>query len=108
MRAVRAVGWTLLWLSLLGWSAWWVVCNVYEFAPRLSSITWLAAWASALLAVTMRRSHTCLAWLLAAINGLYLLAVHRQLDHGSGIPLYLTILLILAGLWLLQRWRPQR
>lgn len=82
---MRLAGGVALLLSLLGWGAWWVVCNVYEFAPPLSTAALLCALAAAVLAAMgqlLRRAWPV--WLLAAGNGLYLLAVHRQLDAGLG------------------------
>ena len=90
---MRFAGALVLLLSLLGWSAWWVVCNVYEFAPPLSTAALLCALAVAGLAVMGRLLRAAwFAWLLAAGNGLYLLAVHRQQDHGLG-PLLFGLLL---------------
>lgn len=106
-RAIRILGWVLLLSSLLGWSAWWLVCNVYEFAPALASTALACAWLTLLPAVALRRAHPGLAWWLAAINALYLLAVHRQFDHGAGVPLYVGVLLLVCGLWWVARHRRQ-
>lgn len=106
-RAVRILGWVLLLSSLLGWSAWWLVCNVYEFAPALASTALVCAWLTLLPAVALRRARPGLAWCLAAINALYLLAVHRQLDHGAGAPLYTGVLVLVTGLWWVARHRRQ-
>lgn len=100
---MRLVGSLALLLSLLGWSAWWVVCNVYEFAPPLNTAALLCALAVAVLAALGQLLRmTWPAWLLAASNGLYLLAVHRQLDAGLGPPLFG---LLLAALLCLLVWR---
>lgn len=106
-RAVRILGWGLLLSSLLGWSAWWVICNVYEFAPALASMALACAWLTLLPAVALRRARPGLAWCLAVINALYLLAVHRQLDHGAGAPLYTGVLVLVTGLWWVARHRRQ-
>lgn len=106
MRGLRRCGVLLLLLSLLGWSAWWVICNVYEFAPRLDTAALVCAWASALMAVAgrlLRRPRW--SWALAGLNGAYLLAVHRQIDAGLGPAVFGAVLL---GLFLVMVWQGRR
>ena len=95
-------GGLMLLLTLLGWTAWWVICNVHEFAPRLSTTALVCAWASALLAAAsglLRRPSW--SWALAGINAMHLLAVHRQIDGGLGPAVFGSVLLgvFLAMVW---------
>ena len=98
----------MLLLSLLGWSAWWVICNVHEFAPRLSTTALVCAWASALMAVAAGLLRTPRwSWALAGINAMYLLAVHRQVDGGLG-PAVFGGALLGAFLTMMRQGRQQK
>jgi len=105
---MRVLGWGLLLVSLLGWSAWWVICNVYEFAPALASGALLLAWCMALLAVLTAGRQAWPAWVLAGVNALYLLAVHRQLDRGSGTAVFGLLAMLMAGLYVASRCKQKR
>lgn len=90
MRAARLLGGVALLLAMLGWSAWFVICNVYEFAPDLDvwafAYGWLlsaAVWARSLRGA--RRQVTWLPWAIAACVGVYLLLLHRGLGADTGL-----------------------
>lgn len=100
-RAARRAGWVALACSLLGWSTWWVACNVHGFAPRLPTWPLGAAWMLALLLPFLRAPACRLPWALATVNGLYLLALHR----GWGLPLPNALLWLAATLLLACRGR---
>lgn len=96
-RAARRAGLVALACSLLGWSAWWGACNVYGLAPRLPVWPLAAAWLLA-VAVPLLARGCWLPWALVALNGAYLLALHR----GWGLPpanaaLWLAASLLLAS-----------
>lgn len=96
----RWCGAVMLLCSLLGWSAWWAVCNVYEFAPRLPSWPLAAAWLLALGLLLVSRRPYWLPWLLAAANGLFLLSLHREWGQpvlGPGLWLAVVLLLVWMG-----------
>lgn len=95
MRAARLLGWLALLLAMLGWSAWFVICNVYEFAPDLDVWAFAYGWVLSVLvaARTRRVEHGRAAWLpllAAACIGGYLLLIHQ----GMGAGLALALLLI--------------
>ena len=95
---LQVAGVILLAASLAGWSAWWVICNIYEFAPALATTPLLLAWVLALaalvLAAVMRaRLRPWLPLWLAAGNGLCVQAIHRA---GIGEPLQLALLAALG------------
>lgn len=106
---MRMLGLLLLLVAMLGWSAWFVICNIYEFAPALDLRAFLHGWLIALLAglyALRRADRRAPAWLpfgLAAWVGLYLLSIHRGLD--TGIALLVFVLGSIAGLLLALRGR---
>lgn len=106
---LRLAGALVLLLSLLGWVAWWVVCNVYEFAPALSTAALLYALAAAVLAAMGQLLRAAWpAWGLAGGNGLYLLAVHRQQDAGLGPLLFGLLLAAVLGMLVWRRCKSKR
>lgn len=86
-RAMRIFGGVLLLLALSGWSAWFVICNVYGFAPPLDPWALTCGWLIGMLAVVQgwrghpARRDWCLCGLAASI-GLYLLLIHRGVGPG--------------------------
>lgn len=93
----RRISCLVLLFSLLGWSVWWAVCNMYEFAPPLSTAALICAWCAASLAIL--GGATRAPWLtraLAGLNGLYLLAVHRQIDAGVGPFVFGLVLVVVS------------
>ncbi len=98
---MRILGWLVLVAAMLGWSAWFAVCNVYEFAPRLDPWAFAYGWLAAVLgAARLRRNGWGLA-LLAASIGLYLLLIHRGV--GSGMALSILVISSLVVLLLARR-----
>lgn len=98
---MRILGWLGLVAAMLGWSAWFAVCNVYEFAPRLDPWAFAYGWLSALIGgACMRHTGWGLA-LLAASIGLYLLLIHRGV--GSGTALSILVASSVAVLLLTRR-----
>lgn len=105
--ALRLAGGALLLLSLLGWSAWWTVCNVYEFAPRLPGWPLLAGWLLALGLLWFPRRPYWVCWLLAAANGGFLLGLHRDwVPAGVMASIWLASVVLLVGIAAVQR--PQK
>lgn len=99
----------MLLVSLLGWSVWWAICNVYEFAPRLDSAALVCAWlAAAMAAAGGLLARPGSGWLLAGLNGAYLLAVHRQFDAGLGTPLFGALVVLVFCLVLSYRHKRKR
>lgn len=47
-RHMRIFGGLVLLVVMLGWSTWFVICNVYEFAPALDPLALLSGWLLAL------------------------------------------------------------
>ncbi|WP_157722943.1 hypothetical protein [Stenotrophomonas pictorum] len=78
-------------LALLGWSAWFAVCNRYEFAPPLDPLAFACGWLlSAILAGRVLRR---VAWPLfaqASCIGMYLLLIHRGMGEGAAQVLFLA------------------
>ena len=60
MRAARWLGGLSLLLAMLGWSAWFVICNVYEFSPALDPVAFASGWL--LSAVLLWRVFRRAAW----------------------------------------------
>ncbi len=86
--------------TLLGWSAWAVICNVYEFAPRLPVLPLGVAWLLG-LAVAWRVLRTGApwmraAWLLAALNACWVAAAHQGLE-AAATPLFIGAALLVVG-----------
>lgn len=98
---MRILGWLVLLLAMLGWSAWFVVCNVYEFAPRLDPWAFAYGWLLAVLAAARMRRDGWGLGLLAASIGLYLLLIHRGV--GSGVALAVLVIASVAVLASAQR-----
>lgn len=91
MRAARLLGGLALLLAMLGWSAWFVICNVYEFAPDLDPLAWACGWLlSAVLVwrVGRRAAWPLFAW--AACIGLYLLLIHRGVAEGVALSVLMV------------------
>lgn len=89
-RAMRIFGGMLLLLALSGWSGWFVICNVYEFAPALDPWALACGWVIGVLGVLQAwRGHPARhGWELcglAACVGLYLLLIHRGLGPGVAL-----------------------
>ena len=97
-RLLRWGGGLLLAGSLLGWSAWWVICNVYEFAPALPLWPLLAAWGVAAVMVMGRRWRSITALLLAGMNGLAVLQQHRGWIDDAGLALVPLVVAMVAVL----------
>ncbi len=83
---MRIFGGLVLLVAMLGWSAWFVICNVYEFAPALNpwalALGWLfalLAWVQAVRGINKARWGWAMCG-LAACNGLYLLLLHRGIE----------------------------
>ncbi|MGH8055461.1 MAG: hypothetical protein ACREP4_16240 [Stenotrophomonas sp.] len=95
---MRIVGTLVLLMAMLGWSAWFVICNVYEFAPALNPWGLAVGWLMALLGwICAWRSRQRARWGwalcgLAASVGVYLLLNHR----GAGEGIALAALLIIS------------
>lgn len=93
---MRILGGLVLLVAMLGWSAWFVICNVHEFAPPLDPVALIFGWLLAVFGwVLSWRGGKRAVWGwglcgLAACNGLYLLLVHRGI--GDGIALLALVL----------------
>jgi hypothetical protein len=107
---MRIFGGLVLLVVMLGWSTWFVICNVYEFAPALDPPALLSGWLLALFGWVFawrggRQARR--GWALcaqAACNGLYLLLIHRGVAEGIAL-----LVLVIAGvgtLGLVLRTRP--
>lgn len=91
MRAARLLGGLALLLALLGWSAWFVICNVYEFAPDLDPLALVGGWLlSAVLVWRVGRRAAWPLFALAACIGLYLLLIHRGLAQGVALSVFMV------------------
>lgn len=96
MRALRVLGGlALLLLAMLGWSAWFVICNVYEFSPALDPLAFACGWLlSAVLAWRVfRGGFRRIAWPLfaqASCIGVYLLLIHRGMGEGTALALFVA------------------
>ena len=108
MRAARVLGGLALLLAMLGWSAWFVICNVYEFSPALDvwafAYGWLlsaAVWARSLR--DGRRQVIWLPWVVAACVGVYLLLIHRGLGAGTGLLVLVSSSLLAVSFALYRR-----
>lgn len=97
-RWLRRSGHLLLLCSLLGWSAWWAICNVYEYAPDLPTWPLLAAWGAAVVLPMRRSRRAVVPLLLAGINGLCVLLQHRAGADGVGPALLPLVALMIAVL----------
>lgn len=91
MRAARWLGGLSLLLAMLGWSAWFVICNVYEFSPALDPVAFVCGWL--LSAVLIWRAFRRVAWPLFALAtciGGYILLIHRGMGEGAALALFLA------------------
>ncbi|MGE8287397.1 MAG: hypothetical protein ACN6RG_05530 [Stenotrophomonas sp.] len=101
---MRILGWLVLLLAMLGWSAWFVVCNVYEFAPRLDPWAFGYGWLLAVLAGAFARRNGWSLCALAGSVGLYLLLIHRGMGDGSARGLLLLTSVAIVGVtWWIRR-----
>lgn len=109
MRAARLLGGLALLLAMLGWSAWFVICNVYEFSPALDPLAFTAGWllSAAVWAWSLRdrrRQLPWLPWVAAACIGGYLLLIHRGMSAGTALVLFgASAVCALAMHWWQQR-----
>lgn len=95
MRALRVLGGLALMLAMLGWSAWFVICNVYEFSPVLDPVAFVSGW---LLSVVLawrlfRAGFRRIAWPLFAQAGCiggYLLMIHRGVGETTALALFVA------------------
>lgn len=93
---MRILGGLVLLVALLGWSAWFTICNVYEFAPALDPWALACGWLIALLGwVQSWRSRHRGRWGwalcgLAASIGVYLLLIHGNVGEGVALPVLLA------------------
>lgn len=95
MRAVRVLGGLALLLAMLGWSAWFVICNVYEFSPALDPVAFACGGLlSVVLAWRVFRSGLRrVAWPLfaqASCIGMYLLLIHRGVGEATALALFVA------------------
>ncbi|MEG1679966.1 MAG: hypothetical protein RR326_07715 [Stenotrophomonas sp.] len=95
MRAARWLGGLSLLLAMLGWSAWFVICNVYEFSPALDPVAFAGGWLlSTVLAWRVYRSGLRrVAWPLfaqASCIGMYLLLIHRGMGETATLALFVA------------------
>jgi hypothetical protein len=104
---MRWLGLVALGFSLLGWSGWWVICNVYEFAPRLPefplAMAWLLGLAVMWRTLQPRRMPVAAAWVMAALNAGWVAATHQGMEAAAS-PLYLGSAIALLG-WATMRLR---
>ena len=113
MRALRVLGGLALLLAMLGWSAWFVICNVYEFSPALDPLAFAGGWLlSAALAWRLFRSgFRRIAWPLfaqASCIGVYLLLIHRGIGEATALALFVaaSVAVVAAAFRLTLRARP--
>lgn len=91
VRGMRILGGLVLLVALLGWSAWFVICNVYEFAPALDPWALACGWLIALLGWAQSwRAGNRVRWGwglcgLAASIGMYLLLIQRGVGQGAAL-----------------------
>ena len=95
MRALRVLGGLALLLAMLGWSAWFVICNVYEFSPALDPLAFACGWllSVALVWRVFRSAARRVAWPLfaqASCIGVYLLLIHRGMGEGTALALFVA------------------
>lgn len=97
---MRWLGLGALIFSLLGWSCWWVICNVCEFAPRLPGFPLAMAWLLGLGAVwrtlQSRRMPVAAVWVLAVLNAGWVAATHQGME-AAATPLYLGSAIAVLG-----------
>lgn len=96
---LRTAGLLAVLLAMAGWSAWWVVCNVYEFAPDLDARAFAYGWVLSLAvsAYALRAGSVRGRWLpllTAACIGAYLLLIHRGVSAGLALALLLAASLL--------------
>lgn len=100
---MRIFGTLMLLLAMLGWSAWFVICNVYEFAPALDPWALALGWLVAVLGwVQAWRSRNRVRWGwglcgLAAGVGVYLLLIHRGVGEGFALAALLILDVVVMG-----------
>ncbi|MCD9086856.1 hypothetical protein [Stenotrophomonas sp. SY1] len=96
---MRILGWMAVLAAMSGWSAWFVICNVYEFSLPLDPWALAFGWLITLVAcVQSLRSAHRRAWGwglcgLASCFGMYLLLVHRGLGHGAALAVLVVVAL---------------
>ena len=91
MRAMRVLGGLALLLAMLGWTAWFVICNVYEFSLALDPVAFACGWV--LSAVLVWRVFRRVAWpmfALATCIGVYLLLIHRGMGETTALALFVA------------------
>ena len=92
---MRILGTLVLLVAMLGWSTWFVICNVYEFAPAMSPWALAFGWLMALSGwIQAWRSRHRARWGwglcgLAACVGVYLLLI--RCGVGGGIALAVLV-----------------
>lgn len=107
----RIIGWSgrvLLVCSLAGWAAWWAVCNLYEFAPRLDALPLSVAALAGAIALAGGQRGAVAGWWLAALNALYLLAVHQGIGLADSGALWLPLASALVLGWAMKKRRALR
>jgi len=105
---MRRFGLLALVLAMVGWTAWFVVCNVYEFAPDLDRWAFIyGGLISVSVAIRAWRAKQASAvWLpalMAACIGVYLLLIHRGVSAGPALAL-----LVVSSLLVFVLCRPRR
>ncbi|WP_303746680.1 hypothetical protein [Stenotrophomonas pigmentata] len=91
MRAMRVLAGLALLLAMLGWTAWFVICNVYEFSLALDPVAFACGWV--LSAVLVWRVFRRVAWpmfALATCIGVYLLLIHRGMGETTALALFVA------------------
>lgn len=98
---MRMLGWVAILAAMSGWSVWFAVCNIYEFAPALDPWAFGFGWLITLLACVQslrfdRGRGLCG---LASCFGLYLLLIHYGVA-ATGALLVLVISTVLVLAWI--------
>lgn len=93
-------------VAMLGWSAWYVICNVYEFAPRLDPFAFGYGWLLVLLVFRYSFIDRTRPWgwalsLLAALVGVYLLLIHQGATAGTAMRTFVvsSMVVLVAFNW---------
>lgn len=100
---MRMLGWVAILAAISGWSVWFAVCNIYEFAPALDPWAFGFGWLITLLAC-VQSSRSAQRWRwgwglcgLASCFALYLLLIHRGVAAIGALPvLIISTALVLA------------
>ncbi|MEN5207977.1 hypothetical protein ABE493_07625 [Stenotrophomonas terrae] len=110
MRALRVLGGLALLLAMIGWTAWFVICNVYEFSPALDPVAFACGWllSAVLLWRVFGGVARRVAWPLfamAACIGVYLLLIHRGMGQITALALFVaaSVAVVAAGFRVTQR-----